>query len=321
MNRGRALAQLSAILAGRTARESDWTEILTLACEELVAPELCARLQHDLLPEHVLAFLADVRARNRERNRRLLSMLSEAVAALNAADVEPVLLKGAALHAQVGDCAADRMMADIDLLVLPAEFDRGLTALANAGFSIVEDKRSLARHPAAALARTHDVGGLDLHQRAPGGQIVPDLFARCDRRSFAGGRVRVPPPELQVLIGVWHDQWHEGMFWRGGFHLRHLMDVALLAASAEGVDWRQVLEMSGGGVRRLAVRTQMLAARRLAGALVPDEVTAGLWPAIGYRRQRLQYVWPALNAPFRGMGLTRAVWRPLSQWMAQRAHA
>ena len=50
-----------------------------------------------LLPAEVQAFTGEVLARNRERNRRLFRQLGDALLPLNAAGIEPVLLKGAAV--------------------------------------------------------------------------------------------------------------------------------------------------------------------------------------------------------------------------------
>lgn len=320
MNRGRALTQITSLLRGGMPRDTDWPALLTLANEALITPALYARIEHQALPDDVRTFLAQVRARNRERNASLTGTMAEACALLNRAGVEPVLLKGAALRALVGERAADRMTSDIDLLVQPCEFDAALGALLRAGFEITEDKRNLTRHPIVAVGRVQDAGGIDLHQRAPGGEIVSRVRERCAPAEFLGAQVRIPPPELQVLISVWHDQWHEGRFWRGGFHLRHLMDIALLA-DEPGIDWRAVYAMCDGGAQRLAVRTQAMAARRIVDAHVPDEAISGAWTAFSYQRQRLQYVWPMVNEPLRRIGLTREMWRPLSQRMTRRAGA
>jgi hypothetical protein len=320
MTKGRALTQLSRLLSGRMPRDPDWCAILTLASETLIAPALYARIENMALPEDVRTFLAQVRSANRERNESMALTTAEAGDLLNQAGVEPILLKGMALRALVGERAADRMMSDIDLLVRPAEFEKALDRLERAGFNIAEDKRFLARHPVVALGRFKDAGGIDLHQHPPGGVIVSDIHSRCARATFFGARVRIPPPELQMLISVWHDQWHEGRFWRGGFHLRHLMDIAILA-DWPGIDWREVYAMCDDGVQRLAVRAQALAARRLVNARVPDHAVSGAWPELAYQRQRLQCVWPFLNEPLRRLGLTREIWRPLSQRMTQRVRA
>jgi hypothetical protein len=316
MHRGRALAQISALLNGQTARNFDWLEILTLLNEELVTPQFCARLHEAELPAGVSAFLQQVRARNRERNESLMRTLGDVGKVLNGVNIEPGLLKGAAFMALVGERGKDRMMSDLDLLVRPEEFGCAVSALSRAGFHITEDKRDIERHPVIALARLVDAGGVDLHQRAPGGEIVSDLRERCVPVELAGARFAAPPAHLQVLISVWHDQWHEGRFWRGGFHLRHLMDIALLAENP-GIEWRKAFALCADGVQRLGLRAQALAARRLVNADVPAEAIEGFWPAFAYHRQRIQYVWPAINAPLRGVGLTRAVWRPLSQRMTR----
>jgi hypothetical protein len=317
MNRARALTQLSELLCGALPAAPDWKPVLTVANQALITPSLYAAIETLPLPPEVRAFFVEVRDRNRARTVSLLGTLRDAAVALNAAGVQPVPLKGAALMALLGEPAFDRMMCDVDLLVRPAEFSLAVGALKRAGFRVVEDKSRSRRHPVATFVRSGDVGGIDLHQRTPGGDIVGDLHARCRDTALAHARLNVPSAELQVLISVWHDQWHDGHFWRGGFHLRHLMDMALLTRAPGGVDWDEVLALCESGPLRVAARTQALAARRIAGAHVPDKVVKGVCK-LAYQRQRLHFIWPALNAPFRGARISHVLWRPLSGWMTRR---
>src|SRR5262245_46144172 len=103
MNRQSALTQLSSCLQGQVPPNADWMAMLDLANRSLATAQLGAAVMGeravDHVPDDVRVFLKDVQARNRERNRRLIEQLKDALRALNAVGIEPVLLKGIALWA------------------------------------------------------------------------------------------------------------------------------------------------------------------------------------------------------------------------------
>ena len=75
--------------------------VLELANNTLTTPFLIDLIDQaeQSVPEDVEAFVRDIYRRNALRNDRLKAQLEEAVAALNARDVIPVLLKGSAILA------------------------------------------------------------------------------------------------------------------------------------------------------------------------------------------------------------------------------
>src|SRR5262245_2711813 len=138
MSRQAALAQLSMCLQGQVPPQADWMAMLDLANRSLATAQLCAALMASgnahLIPDDVRVFLVEVQSRNRERNRRLIGQLRDALRALNAVGIEPVLLKGIALWASMPESAFDRILADLDLLVRSEDVDRAIGALKDAGF-------------------------------------------------------------------------------------------------------------------------------------------------------------------------------------------
>ena len=249
MHRARALAQLSICLRGQIPAQADWPDILHLANESLITSELFRLLMKDddvrlALPEEVRVFLAEVHKRNHARNASLFDTLKEAIAALNAVDIEPVLLKGCGVWAADisagGGPSGDRMLSDLDLLVRRSDGRKAVEALVRAGFPVLADHEAEDYHEVAVLGRTQDAGGIDLHHRAPaplGIPVIDNLHAHCRAIEFAGLKARLPRPELQILILSLHDQIHGGNFWMGGFSLRHLIDIAKLTKGAEPIDW------------------------------------------------------------------------------------
>ena len=199
MNRQTALTQLSMCFQGQVPPGADWMAMLDLANRSLATAQLCTAVMASssagALPDDVRVFLLDVQSRNRERNRRLVQQLKDALRALNAVGIEPVLLKGIALWASRPDEVFDRILADIDLLVRGTEVDRAVGALRDAGFALTARYPGNDVHVVAELGRPDDVGLIDLHQRPPG----PPGLAEIDnltRLLHAGQRrwaARHPP--------------------------------------------------------------------------------------------------------------------------------
>lgn len=284
MARARILDQLAAALRGDPPPDADWTALVNLANQSLVTPAL----DPALAPPDIAPFLTEVRTRNRERNRRLQAQLADALAALNAAGVTPTLLKGAALG------ETDRLLSDLDLLVEPPEVERAVEALQAAGFGLASRYPGPDVHVVAELGRPEDVGYLDLHQRPPGPPAIAGTQGRRILAELPGGRAWRPDAATQILHLVLHDQFHDGDYWRGGFDVRHLLDLARLAPRLEPADWAWLREACGTPLVRAALDAQLFAASRLVNAAVPPSSPHARRT---YRRWRRQHAWPALRVP------------------------
>ena len=303
MSRFASLAQLTSCLRGEVPDAPDWPAILALANRALVTAQLCAAIAQagaaQPLPEDVRTFLSEVFKRNRERNRRLAVQLGDALRALNSAGIEPVLLKGAAVWASSGrDLEFDRILADLDLLIRPSEIERALDVLNRAGFLCAA--RYQGKHTVAELGRPTDVGFIDLHQRPPGPlgiAQIPNLDSFCTRISWFGTRAAVPVPAVQILFMVLHDQFHDGDYWRGGFVLRHLVDIAELSKAPQSIDWLLLDELCKTSLVRNALGTQLVAAQRFLGAAVPLRLARRRWVRFQHQRHVWQYMYPGLSAP------------------------
>jgi hypothetical protein len=266
------------------------------------------------LPDDLRLFLGDVRRRNTERNRRLMDQLIAALRALNAAGIEPVLLKGAALWATAGwDAPFDRMLADIDLLVRPAFAERAIAALEDCGFQAAQRYPGVQVHVVAELARDGDPGFIDLHQRPPGPPgfaEIPDLDRHCRPTSWQGVTALVPSPAIQVFFLILHDQFHDGDYWHGGFDLRHLLDIAML--SQMGMDWPMLDRLCATALLGNALEAELIAAARIAGAGIPAHPMRRLWPRITYQRHLWQFAYPKLASAIALLALALE-WRILAK--------
>ena len=312
MSRLRQLESLSSLIRGELPPDVDWMSVLALANQALVTPQLYSAATRtgtvSQMPAEVRTYLHELWRRNRQRNRRLFAQLREAVSVLNAAGLEPTLLKGAAHWAALGRPSDhDRMLGDLDLLVSAEEAACAVSALEAAGFPVDSRYDDVGLHVAAELARPDDVGVIDLHRRPPGppglAQAAMTVAGELRTLAWDGVRAKAPSPALQIFLLVLHDQFHEGGYWRGGFVLRHLLDIATLSRRPAGVDWSVLAKLPQTRLVSNAIDAQLLAAESVCGALAP-ETAHRPWVRLQHARLRAQFGWPNLSPLFAGLGLT-----------------
>lgn len=307
MSRARAYHETSRILKGRPPGRPDWEGIITFANERLFTPQLAGALARRgaqaAPPPDAAGFLADVRARNRERNRRLADMLLAALDALNGVGVEPVALKGCALWCVNGDVdeavSCDRILSDLDLLIRPAELPAASSALAAAGFGLIEDTVTRETNAVQVYGRATDPGVIDLHIHPPGPRayaLEDEIRAHAAATSFAGRRIHAPSPEMQILISVVHDQFHDGRFWLGGFSMRHLFDIRDLSMGCGPENWRRLRGRLDSLGAKAALLTPIVAAYAFLGVEAPDDLVSSPLAVAHYHRQRCQMLYPPIAA-------------------------
>ncbi len=154
-------------LVARARHPVDWPVLVDLATREGIAPLLHSQLGRlDLLrrlPPASRARLTDIARNVWAANAVLASHWGEATAALRAAGVETITLKGMALAQTVYPEPGCRPMADIDLLVRPADRGAALDALRALGYQTVGHAadRHAALRSFAELVR--DGTRIDLH--------------------------------------------------------------------------------------------------------------------------------------------------------------
>ena len=216
--------------------------------------------------------------------QRLERVLTDAVQTLAAANIEVVLLKGAALASSVYPTFADRPMNDIDLLVRGEEGTRAWRHLLDAGWHVGGDAREeLYRdhqhlqplhHPAIAGFR------IELHTSLFGAEhpfrfdIASVWQAR--RASRYGPTASVPDPLHMFLHACVHFAWSH-MFGFGAW--RCFRDVTVLSEGGL-LDWPSMSALAVESRTASAVYWTLRLARRVAGTPVPDSVLESLRPRL-----------------------------------------
>jgi hypothetical protein len=294
-----ALRRLIGLLSGKLEPPPDWDPVLQLASETLTIGTLASTVLGSGLaaqaPEPVRELLVDVLHRTRERNRRLKEQLLELLPALNAAGVEPVVMRGMASLLQEPDDRG-RLLADIDLLIPRPVRDAAVHALGGLGYEIFQGFHGPPH--AVTLGRGRDVGMADLHTDLQPYSLGIDydrVAPLCTRTDLPAGTLLIPGPTAALLFHILHDQLHDGDYWRGLIDARHLMDMPAIVSS--GVDWPALAGFFPAGSARNAMHVHLTTAKRLLGVDVPQERCGGPWAAIQFRRRMAQLRVPALRTP------------------------
>lgn len=225
--------------------QTPWELLVEFSGRHNVTPALawCLAVKPGIADD-VRAFLRAVLERNGQRNARLLDCLARVVGALNALDIEPVLLKGAAhLVEGIYPTAELRVVGDLDLLVPRERGDDAAAALANIQF-VATTNLVPANH--AHLPTMYDETGIDveIHTRVEHGtarNIVPVAWFREATRPcpFRDLKVRIPDATRSIAHNIVHSQIDHGRF--NQIELRALLDLATIRARHEStIDWADV---------------------------------------------------------------------------------
>ncbi|MEZ5721118.1 MAG: nucleotidyltransferase family protein [Paracoccaceae bacterium] len=245
-----AVYGLGRLIAGRGPGPAAWEAPQLLGWSNLLATAVWPALDAETRAHHAAALegFAVAHALNTERNAELLAQLTRVVTRLNAAGIEPVVLKGSA-HLATGlwPTPGSRLVSDIDLLV-----DKGAIGTA---FSALEELAGTGPqdpgHPEIIainkhLLPLHGAGGaaeVELHHsifQARAARLAPteDLVARARPLALGTARARILSPTDRVLTAMMHGLAGSGSYLMPTLHMRDMLDIHFLeAAHGTEIDW------------------------------------------------------------------------------------
>ena len=227
----------------------NWKLLIEMSSFHFVTPSLAGSLQDETVPHEVREYMDALLALNGRRNALQLEALSRIVAALNAIDIEPVLLKGCARLVQ-GDYPQPNMrfLGDLDVLVPTNRTKDAYAALMANGFSekpgygIPADCHHLPvlhEHQSGAGVEIH--GGLSM---GPGAQVLSTSWFYGGSRPFRlqdDLRIRLPDATRSVCHNIVHHQLHHSGYVKRTIELRQLLDLALIRKRHEdAIDWAEL---------------------------------------------------------------------------------
>ena len=227
-------------------------------------------------------------------NQLLTGELSGFVTALQSADIETMVLKGAAIVPLYYQDYGVRPMADVDVLVRPSRAPEAARILAKAGWVPRDDLEQRMRRQNHALpfanSNRHEV---DLHWNLGGLFDLPEAPTRS-LDTFWNGSVPLElggasSRALNATDTALHVILH-GVRGHWGSRLRWPPDALTIIRRAEAdIDWDRLIAMATAWHAVLPVRDALAYLRAAFDAPVPERVVAELSARPVSRRERLGY--------------------------------
>jgi hypothetical protein len=261
--------------------EYEWTMARAVAAMHGISPLLSVRLPWQG-PAAWTTFLQDQRTHTLARHLRVQAVLSSIGEKALEAGVSVTPLKGAALHELGLYAAGDRPMADIDLLVRPADTQRTAELLASSGFRQTGETWKERIFTAIDELAPADFGEhsnnsvkIELHERiceklplrmTDGSEFIFPLQPRPGLNAY--------PSNVSLMR---HLLLHAaGSMAFQSLRILQLHDIALLAARMSESDWNEIVVSSSRGARMWWAFPPLELTSRYYESSVPGNVLAAL---------------------------------------------
>lgn len=307
---------IRALLAGPL----DWAKLTWLAEQERATPVLWKRLSaiaplpDDAQPLHRMSMVSEFRMSHLES--RMLSALDT----LSEAEIEPVLLKGAALALTVYGSFVARPMSDVDLLVPREDVMRARDALTASGWTEGVDNSPEfyeGHHHLQPLVDSQGTGtSLELHtslffEGHPFALTSDDIRRRAEKVVVHGRTVLVPSVHDQLLHLCLHFAWSH-MMATGAWRAFRDLDALL---RTERVDWKEFVTLARDARGGSACYWTFRLARSVAGISVPrwvEEALAPPEPEFALRRLEQHFTYDLLPTE----NISPSLWLTYTMWRA-----
>lgn len=245
-----AVYGLGRLIAGDRDVDLDWRDPRLLGWSNLVATAVWPALDDETRARFGadLEGFAVAHALNTDRNAALLSQVQRILPRLNAAGIEPIILKGAA-HLATGlwPTPGSRLVSDIDLLIEAPAMDRAFSVLEDYAAAGPQDRG----HPEVNALHKHmmpvtGAGGqaaVELHHSLYAGaaaRIAPFALLRQRARPIrlGTGEALVLSPTDRVLTAMMHGPAGNRTYLVPTLQMRDMLDIRFLDAAYGGdIDW------------------------------------------------------------------------------------
>ena len=275
----------TAVACGGVARpawsELEWRLAPAVAAIHGISPLLASTLRWQG-PPHWASFLAEQRRHTLARQRRIDELLATIAERSRSAGIGVVALKGAALYMAGVYAAGERPMADLDLLVHPADAETAVAVLLALNY---RDAGTTWKHQGFAPPGAEESAALGEHADNP---IKIDLHHRVSERlplTPTDLTDLVYPPHAQpglneypstaallahVLAHAAGDMTHRGL------RLIQLCDISRLTHRMTDADWQDLLRLHGSHARLWWATPPLTLTARYFPDAVPGDVRARL---------------------------------------------
>jgi hypothetical protein len=302
------------------AQPLDWAKLTWLSEQERATPVLWRRLSalaslpEEALPLHRMSMVSEFRMSHLES--RLLSALDT----LGEAEIDPVLLKGAALALTVYGSFVARPMSDVDLLVQREDVMRARDVLVASGWTEGSDNTPEFYEGHQHMQPLVDSQGtgtsLELHtslffEGHPFALTSDDIQRRAEKVVVRGRTVLVPSVHDQLLHLCLHFAWSH-MMATGAWRAFRDLDALL---RTKRVDWKEFTKLARDTRGGSACYWTFRLARTVAGISVPVWVERALAPPepeFALRRLEQHFTYDLLPTE----NISPSLWLTYTMWRA-----
>ena len=231
----------------------DWERLTSLAFQSRATPAVWGRLSQvpGLSPPGEAARLQSLAVLNEFRLMHVRQLLERVVSLLGSHGIEVMLLKGAARLVGGTDRPLDRVMSDLDLLVIRGSAEEAWSRCRAEGWQPMEEglpEEYRGHHHCPPLRDPHGIDlELELHRSLfPGGTVLgvdeTGMVKRSRTFSVGSAAARVPVVEDLLVHACVHFGWGHS-FQRHGWST--ISDAHAIVADPE-FSWDRFLELARG---------------------------------------------------------------------------
>jgi hypothetical protein len=173
---------------------TDWDAVVKVSTAHYVFPVLYCNLKRadflQYLPHELVSYMEHITDVNRERNKQIITQAKELNTLLLANNIIPIFLKGTGnLLAGIYEDIAERMVGDIDLIILKENYPKAITILREFGYD-KEIYQELPYRHYPRIIRKDSIAGIEIHK-----ELLIEKYANEFNYSFVA-------KDSQVIKGV-----------------------------------------------------------------------------------------------------------------------
>lgn len=215
----------------------DWDSVVRVSTSHYVFPALYCNLKKanllEILPSKLIDFMEHITQLNRERNQKIIIQVKELNNLLIENNITPIFLKGVGFIFQdFYDDIAERMIADIDLVVSKESYVKTISIIKNSGYSKVDKNKhhspSFKHHP--RLQKEGCFAAVEIHK-----EILIEKFSDefnyeiVKDKNLTINNITVPSYNNQMALSILANQINDDGFYYKNLTLKHAYDVYLLS--------------------------------------------------------------------------------------------
>jgi len=219
----------------------DWDAVVKVSTAHYVFPALYCNLKRAdflrYLPSELVSYMEYITNLNRYRNKQIISQAQELNSLLLANNIRPIFLKGTAnLLAGIYEDIAERMVGDIDLIILKENYPKAITILREFGYD-KEIHQELPYRHYPRIIRKDSIAGVEIHK-----ELLIEKYANEFNYSFIAKDsqvikgVTVLSYANKLNLSIIASQINDSSFYYKRMALRNAYDVFLLSKKTSAKD-------------------------------------------------------------------------------------